>query len=173
MLSASLLAALAVIHPSQVVDAAAVGRGVIAVERWLVTFEDGRTAFAKHAEGRWRGGSRASSVCTAHGANVCIRGGRAIWVDWSEAQIGNPDQDDALLAISITADGGTAPPPTEQQLELVALFAGSRAARAGLPPPEWGPAIRAIERHLLVGGLDLLTAAGLVTSSGLRSTHVA
>jgi hypothetical protein len=68
--------------------------------------------------------------------NLCISRGRAVFVDWNWASIGNPVADVVAWLPSLHAEGG--PPPDELApdgaAELAALLAGYWAANAGLPP---------------------------------------
>jgi hypothetical protein len=82
--------------------------------------------------------------------NICIRGGGAVLIDWNWAMVGNPDLDLAAWLPSLEAEGGPAP---EQLLpdapELASLMAGFFASYAGLPPPEYAPRVREVQRSQL------------------------
>lgn len=79
--------------------------------------------------------------------NLCIRGDRAILVDWNHASLGNPAFDVAAWLPSLTLEGG--PPPDDVADAAVARFAvsiaGFFAARAGLPPHEGAPLVRGFQ----------------------------
>ena len=78
--------------------------------------------------------------------NICLTARGAILVDWNHACIGNPDLDLAAWLPSLRLEGGPAP---ESMLPgaagFAALLAGFFACRAGLPPPETAPHVRAIQ----------------------------
>jgi phosphotransferase family enzyme len=82
--------------------------------------------------------------------NICIRDGRAILIDWNWAMIGNPDLDLAAWLPSLESEGGPAP---EQLLpdapELASLMAGYFASYAGLPPPDFAPRVREVQKSQL------------------------
>jgi len=78
--------------------------------------------------------------------NICLRGQRALLVDWNQACLANPDVDIAVWLPSLRAERG--PQPWELlpgQPGLAAWVAGFFAARAGLPPPSTAdPSVRAL-----------------------------
>lgn len=81
--------------------------------------------------------------------NLCIRDGRAVLVDWNLASVGNPALDVAFWLPSLALEHG--PAPGEVALThpaangFAAFVAGFFAARAGLPPPEGAPTVRAFQ----------------------------
>ena len=79
--------------------------------------------------------------------NLCIRGDRAVLVDWNHANLGNPAVDIAAWLPSLALEGG--PSPHEIADASVAAFApaiaGFFAAFAGLPPPEGAPRVRGFQ----------------------------
>jgi hypothetical protein len=79
--------------------------------------------------------------------NVCISRGRAVFVDWDWAAVGNPVADVVAWLPSLHAEGG--PPPEELApdgaAELAALLAGYWAANAGLPPLPRAPRVRPLQ----------------------------
>lgn len=82
--------------------------------------------------------------------NVCFRDGRAVFVDWNFACVGNPAFDLGCWLPSLHAEGG--PPPEAilpQAPEVAAVLAGYFAARAGLPPPRPGSRVRDVQRQQL------------------------
>jgi phosphotransferase family enzyme len=100
---------------------------------------------------RWLAGSlstllAASDDCVLQGKallhmdvrsdNVCIRGGRALLVDWNWASIGNPTVDVATWLPSLSMEGGPSPEDIlPEAAPEAAIVSGFFAARAGLPPP--------------------------------------
>jgi hypothetical protein len=105
----------------------------------------------------------------AHGGNVCGLRERAVWVDWSSAHVGHPDEDFGLFAVSVAADGGPVLPLEHGTLAHVAFDAASWVARAGQPAPAWGPGMKRIEAHLWQGALRILVAAGVVEAPSRRA----
>ena len=78
--------------------------------------------------------------------NVCIRGGRALLVDWNQACIANGDFDVAAWLPSLHAEGGPRPDDVLPAAgAFAALLAGFFGSRAGLPPPPTAPDVRAIQ----------------------------
>jgi hypothetical protein len=78
--------------------------------------------------------------------NLCFADGRVVIVDWNWACRGNGQTDIAIWLPSLHAEGGPLPEdimPSEPA--LAALISGFCAARAGLPPPEGAPQVRAIQ----------------------------
>jgi hypothetical protein len=73
--------------------------------------------------------------------NVCIKDGRCLLLDWSNAARGNPPLDTAIWLPSLHLEGGPEPDElTDRGLaELAAVFAGYLACRAGLPEPRSVP----------------------------------
>jgi hypothetical protein len=73
--------------------------------------------------------------------NLCLRDGRCLLLDWSNAACGNALLDVAIWLPSLHLEGG--PPPDELaphgMAELAAVFAGYLACRAGLPEPPTVP----------------------------------
>lgn len=83
--------------------------------------------------------------------NVCLRGGRAVLVDWNNACAGNPVLDTAAWLPSLQAEGGPAPdailPDATPGLpEIASLLAGFFGARAGLSPIPQAPHARPLQR---------------------------
>ena len=79
--------------------------------------------------------------------NLCIRGDRAVLVDWNNTVVGNPAFDVAAWVPSLALEGG--PRPDDVADAAVAQFAvaiaGYFAARAGLPPDEGAPLVRGFQ----------------------------
>jgi aminoglycoside phosphotransferase (APT) family kinase protein len=79
--------------------------------------------------------------------NLCIRGDRAVLVDWNLACVGDPAFDVAFWLPSLTLEDG--PQPDELASDEVNAFAatvaGFFAARAGQPPPPGAPTVRAFQ----------------------------
>lgn len=83
--------------------------------------------------------------------NLCFRGGRGVLVDWNHAVAGDPRWDRLLMLPSIQLEGGPAPRELapDPPCGVVAWMAGFFAARAGLPPPDGAPRVRAFQRAQL------------------------
>jgi aminoglycoside phosphotransferase (APT) family kinase protein len=84
--------------------------------------------------------------------NLCLTGGRAIFVDWNHACIGNPLLDTASWLPSLEVEGGPAPedilvPDTPGLPEIASLLAGYFCARAGLPEIPTAPHVRRLQRE--------------------------
>lgn len=81
--------------------------------------------------------------------NLCIRDGQAVLVDWNIASVGNPALDVAFWLPSLALERGPAPSEVARDHPaangLAAFVAGFFAARAGQPPPEGAPAVRAFQ----------------------------
>ena len=87
--------------------------------------------------------------CDVRSDNLCVRDGRALLVDWNLACRGNPDFDVAFWLPSLVLEDG---PPLAELAErrpgvdaFAAYVAGFFACRAGLPPPDGAPAVRAFQ----------------------------
>jgi aminoglycoside phosphotransferase (APT) family kinase protein len=78
--------------------------------------------------------------------NLCIRGGRAVLVDWNLAARGNPLLDTAFWLPSLRLEGGPDPGDVcPAAAPFAASVAGFFACRAGLPPPATAPTVRQIQ----------------------------
>jgi phosphotransferase family enzyme len=79
--------------------------------------------------------------------NVCLRaGGRAAFVDWNWATVGNPDLDLAGWLPSLHAEGGPRPDDLLPDAGgLAAALAGFLCWRAGLPPIPTAPGVRRVQ----------------------------
>ncbi len=78
--------------------------------------------------------------------NICFVSDRAVLVDWNWACRGNPRVDIAGWLPSLAAEGGPDPMSMlPDEPALAALMSGYFAARAGLPPPEGAPRVRAVQ----------------------------
>lgn len=79
--------------------------------------------------------------------NLCIRGNRAVFVDWNHAVIGNPAFDVAAWLPSLALEGGPRPDDVAgaDVAEFAVAIAGFFAARAGLPPHEGAPLVRGFQ----------------------------
>jgi phosphotransferase family enzyme len=79
--------------------------------------------------------------------NLCISRGRAVFVDWNLACVGNPVADVVAWLPSLHAEGG--PPPDalapDGAAELATLVTGRFAANAGLPPIPRAPRVRPLQ----------------------------
>jgi len=86
--------------------------------------------------------------CDVRSDNLCLRGGRAVLLDWNHARVGNPAFDVAFWLPSLALEGG--PDPATFGVDELALFvAGFFAAQAGLPAPEGAPRVRSFQRAQL------------------------
>lgn len=86
--------------------------------------------------------------------NLCLRGDRALLLDWNLAAAGNPDVDVAFWLPSLHAGGG--PPPEDVATvppALAAFVAGFFACRAGLPDIPVAPRVRHVQRVQLAPAL--------------------
>jgi aminoglycoside phosphotransferase (APT) family kinase protein len=81
--------------------------------------------------------------------NLCLRGGRAILVDWNHARIGDAALDVAAWLPSLALEGGPGPEEVARDVPganaFAAILAGFFAAHAGLPPPEGAPRVRGFQ----------------------------
>jgi aminoglycoside phosphotransferase (APT) family kinase protein len=82
--------------------------------------------------------------------NLCFTAGRALFVDWNHACLGNPVLDTASWLPSLEVEGGPAPedvlaPDTPELAEISALLAGYFCARAGLPEIPQAPHVRRLQ----------------------------
>lgn len=82
--------------------------------------------------------------------NLCLRGDRAVFVDWNNACAGNPVLDTAAWLPSLQNEGGPAPDEilpdeTPGLPQLVSLLAGYFSARAGLSPIPQAPHARPLQ----------------------------
>jgi hypothetical protein len=81
--------------------------------------------------------------------NLCIRGDRAILIDWNFACVGNPLVDVAAWLPSLEMEGGPAPEDVIGSpvgiAEITALLAGYFCARAGRPPIPQAPHVRHLQ----------------------------
>jgi Phosphotransferase enzyme family len=91
--------------------------------------------------------------------NLCLRDGRAVFVDWNHAHVGNPLLDIVAWLPSLRLEAGPEPQELVSDSEgLAALVAGFFASRAGLPPPATAPRVR--EFQLRQAEVALPWAAG-------------
>jgi hypothetical protein len=89
--------------------------------------------------------------------NLCLRGDRAVLVDWNFACVGNPLFDVAAWLPSLHAEGGPEPetilPTTDEVAAIAALLAGNFAARAPRPEIPEAPHVRQLQRAQLATAL--------------------
>lgn len=92
--------------------------------------------------------------------NICIRGRRAMLVDWTWACRGNSNLDLLAWLPSLQAEGG--PPPGDMcpnpDPAIVALLTGYWASQAGLPPPHSAPRVRALQWSQLCAAVPWMEA---------------
>jgi len=92
--------------------------------------------------------------------NLCFVGDRVVLVDWNLACRGNAALDVAAWLPSLAAEGGPDPMTImPDEPELAALMSGFFAARAGLPPPEGAPRVRAVQLSQLKAALPWAAAS--------------
>jgi aminoglycoside phosphotransferase (APT) family kinase protein len=82
--------------------------------------------------------------------NLCVRGDRAVFVDWNNACVGNLVLDTAAWLPSLHAEGGPAPheilpDETPGLPQIASLLAGYFSARAGLSPIAQAPHARPLQ----------------------------
>lgn len=82
--------------------------------------------------------------CDVRSDNLCLRGGRAVLLDWNHACIGNPAFDVAFWLPSLALEGGPEPESFGVD-EFSAFVAGFFASHAGLPEPAGAPRVRAFQ----------------------------
>jgi aminoglycoside phosphotransferase (APT) family kinase protein len=82
--------------------------------------------------------------CDVRSDNLCLRGGRAVLVDWNHARIGNAAFDVAFWLPSLAIEHGPRPDSFGVD-DMAAHVAGFFAARAGLPAPKGAPRVRAFQ----------------------------
>lgn len=87
--------------------------------------------------------------------NLCIRNeGRAVIVDWNWAARGDGIADIAGWLPSLHSEGGPAPEEIlPNKGEFAAWLAGYFASRAGLPPPDGAPRVRAVQKTQMATAL--------------------
>lgn len=96
--------------------------------------------------------------CDVRSDNLCLRDGRAVFVDWNHARIGNPALDVAFWLPSLRLENGS-PPESFGVDDCAAVVAGFFAAGAGLSPPPGAPGVRAFQRAQLEVALPWACAA--------------
>jgi phosphotransferase family enzyme len=87
--------------------------------------------------------------CDFRSDNLCIRGDGAVVVDWNWACVGNSDFDAAFWVPSLAMELHRWPKEIPEHRpgvqEFASYVAGFFASRAGLPPPETAPYVRAFQ----------------------------
>jgi len=84
--------------------------------------------------------------CDVRSDNLCIREGHGVLFDWNHACLGNPAADLAYWLPSLHLEGGPQPDEvTDAGNDFAAYVSGFFASRAGLPPPEGAPTVRAFQ----------------------------
>jgi thiamine kinase-like enzyme len=102
--------------------------------------------------------------CDVRSDNLCLRDGRAVFIDWNHACIGNALVDIAGWLPSLQADGGPAPDDVSgpEMTEIAAFLAGYWAYSAGQPPVPDAPRVRPLQLRQLKTALPwALRALGL------------
>ena len=117
--------------------------------RWLALALPDFLAASRAA---WLEGS-ALVHCDVRSDNLCLREGRAVFIDWNQASVGNPLFDLVCWLPSLAMEGGPQPEEVagdhEGVAEMAALVASYFAARAGLPPIPAAPGVRDLQRAQL------------------------
>ena len=86
--------------------------------------------------------------------NICLKDGRAVFVDWNAACLANPRLDLGFWLPSLAYEGGVAPERILPDApEVAAYVSGYFAARAGLPDISDAPRVRAVQRRQLATAL--------------------
>lgn len=86
--------------------------------------------------------------------NLCLRGDRAVFVDWNWACVGNGAIDIAGWLPSLATEGGPSPESILPDAgPEAALICGFFAGRAGLPPIPDAPRVRAVQYQQLTTAL--------------------
>jgi thiamine kinase-like enzyme len=82
--------------------------------------------------------------------NICIKAGRAVFVDWNNACLSNPRLDLGFWLPSLAYESGVAPEKILPDApEVAAWVSGFFAARAGLPQISDAPRVRTVQRRQL------------------------
>ena len=86
--------------------------------------------------------------------NICLKAGRAVFVDWNGACLSNPRLDLGFWLPSLAYESGVEPEKILPDApEVAALVSGYFAARAGLPEISDAPRVRAVQRRQLATAL--------------------
>ena len=102
--------------------------------------------------------------------NICLKGGRAVFVDWNGACLSNPRLDLGFWLPSLAYESGVEPERILPDApEVAARVSGYFASRAGLPGIDDAPRVRPVQRRQLETALPwAVRALGLppLTSKG-------
>lgn len=86
--------------------------------------------------------------------NICLRDGRAVFVDWNLACLSNPRLDLGFWLPSLAYESGIRPESILPDApEVAAWVSGYFAARAGLPQVSDAPHVRGVQRRQLATAL--------------------
>lgn len=86
--------------------------------------------------------------------NICVTGGRALFVDWNGACLSNPRLDLGFWLPSLAYEGGPLPEKILPDApEVAAWVSGYFAARAGLPQISDAPRVRLVQQQQLATAL--------------------
>jgi hypothetical protein len=100
---------------------------------------------------------------------MCLTAGRALFVDWNLACIGNPTLDLGFWLPSLAYEGGPAPERILPDAPAIAArVSGYFAARAGLPDIEDAPRVRVVQRQQLATALPWVARALDLPPPGMR-----
>jgi thiamine kinase-like enzyme len=88
--------------------------------------------------------------CDLRSDNICIKAGRAVFVDWNAVCLSNPRLDLGFWLPSLAYEGGPQPEKILPDApEVAAWVSGFFAARAGLPEISYAPRVRTVQRRQL------------------------
>ena len=91
--------------------------------------------------------------------NICFRNGHAIFIDWSNACLGNPELDTAFWLPSLQLEGGPKPAVVLPDAgDLASYVTGYFASRAGRPTIPEAPWVRKLQLDQLIVGLGWVTS---------------
>jgi hypothetical protein len=86
--------------------------------------------------------------------NICLKAGRAVFVDWNGACLANPRLDLGFWLPSLAYESGVEPERILPDApEVAARVSGYFAARAGLPEISDAPRVRTVQRRQLAAAL--------------------
>jgi hypothetical protein len=107
--------------------------------------------------------------CDLRSDNMCLAGGRAVFVDWNLACLSNPRLDLGFWLPSLAYEGGPEPEAILPDApEVAAWVAGFFAARAGLPAIVDAPHVRRVQRQQLATALPWAARALGLEPPGMR-----
>ncbi|MBV8860027.1 MAG: phosphotransferase [Acidobacteria bacterium] len=156
------------------------------VPNWLVVAEDPAPFLSLgFADANWLGATLPTLIeveesCPTAGEslthwdlrsdNICLKDGRAVFVDWNGACLSNPRLDLGFWLPSLAYESGVEPEEILPDApEVAARVSGYFASRAGLPGIGDAPRVRAVQRRQLETALPwAVRALGLPPLAGKR-----